>query len=263
MLHSKFACFIPCSPLFTVAIIILLFVAVWWRCSNELLLCLLLLWLWLWTNILRYLKWPSTIRTWWWWCHDGWMERWQCIKHQKTNHLKPSFVVVHQRPPISKKRHCETQSDTSNWSRRRSTYMSTAWPSGLRRKIKALVYIGVGSNPTAVIPFYFLVLNSTRTTTFMGFRPFIFWNKVSVFLIRNSQRFVSFINIIISMPKRGRKRKKSRTHVVENENNAASALTSNAEELKVPKTLVVRFVQIEFVRQAVETLHSMWFVHSL
>jgi hypothetical protein len=44
---------------------------------------------------------------------------------------------------------------------------------------------------------------------------------------------------------------------VENENNAASALTSNAEELKVPKTLVVRFVQIEFVRQAVETLHSM------
>jgi hypothetical protein len=26
---------------------------------------------------------------------------------------------------------------------------------------------------------------------------------------------------------------------------------------------VVRFVQIEFVRQAVETLHSMWFVHSL
>jgi hypothetical protein len=41
------------------------------------------------------------------------------------------------------------------------------------------------------------------------------------------------------MPKAGRRRKKTRTHVAEDEN-AQSALSS-AEALKVPKSLVVRF----------------------
>jgi len=42
------------------------------------------------------------------------------------------------------------------------------------------------------------------------------------------------------MPKAGRRRKKTRTHVADDEA-AQSALTS-AEALKVPKSLVVRFL---------------------
>ena len=45
------------------------------------------------------------------------------------------------------------------------------------------------------------------------------------------------------MPKRGRRRKKTRTHVVENEN-AASALES-AKDLKVPRSLVIRRGKVE------------------
>ena len=45
------------------------------------------------------------------------------------------------------------------------------------------------------------------------------------------------------MPKRGRRRKKTRTHVVENEN-AASALES-AKDLKIPRSLVIRRGKVE------------------
>mmetsp|Transcript_24541 Transcript_24541/g.53509 ORF Transcript_24541/g.53509 Transcript_24541/m.53509 type:complete len:431 (+) Transcript_24541:135-1427(+) len=45
------------------------------------------------------------------------------------------------------------------------------------------------------------------------------------------------------MPKRGRRRKKTRTHVVDNEN-AASALES-AKDLKVPRSLVIRRGKVE------------------
>ena len=37
-------------------------------------------------------------------------------------------------------------------------YRKFSWPSGLRRNVKAVVFIGVGSNPTDVI------LPSTRST---------------------------------------------------------------------------------------------------
>ncbi len=38
--------------------------------------------------------------------------------------------------------------------KRRSHYSAaTSWPSGLRRNVKAVVFVGVGSNPTDVIAF--------------------------------------------------------------------------------------------------------------
>ena len=50
------------------------------------------------------------------------------------------------------------------------------------------------------------------------------------------------------MPKRGRNRKKTRTHVVQDDSNVGgvSALTS-AESLKVPRSLVVRELVIMFL----------------
>jgi hypothetical protein len=37
----------------------------------------------------------------------------------------------------------------------------TSWPSGLRRNVKAVVFVGVGSNPTDVISF----VNFSRVQT--------------------------------------------------------------------------------------------------
>ena len=47
------------------------------------------------------------------------------------------------------------------------------------------------------------------------------------------------------MPRRSGKRKKTRTHVVENEQ-AQSALASNDHLLKVPKSVVVRMLYVTF-----------------
>lgn len=55
------------------------------------------------------------------------------------------------------------------------------------------------------------------------------------------------------MPRRGRKRKKTRTHVVENE--AVASALSTQEELKVPRSLVVRRGKVE--SEVVELVHDL------
>ena len=44
------------------------------------------------------------------------------------------------------------------------------------------------------------------------------------------------------MPRRGRKRKKTRTHVIETDERITSALQSS-EELKIPRSLVTRVIR--------------------